>query len=311
MLNTVKQKNKLPLGLLIIGIVFTALFIHFYLPRFIIEMKNPVIVLYNSKYGGTATQPYKEGNNIGKFIRYDSFDGISLEAYLTYAKTDSTKGTVIMLHGIRGSKAYFFNLSNTIAKKGYNAVALDLRAHGFSGGRYSTFGVKEQKDVVALIDYLIKEEGIQNNIGIWGQSLGGAMALQTLAFDERLKFGIIESTFSNFNLITNDYAKQYLGFSISAFTNYQVKRAGKIAGFDPDKANPAEACKKIEQPVLMVHGAKDKRIKIEYGRQNFEQLKSDKKQFYEIPNGNHYNIWQFGGEPYFEKVFKFMEDCVR
>lgn len=305
-----KRKSKILLYLLVLGTAFSAIFVHFYLPRFITEMKNPFIVLYNSKYGGTANQPYKEAENNGKFINYTSFDKTPLQAFLTYAKTDTAKGTILLVHGIRGSKAYFFEQSKTLAEKGYNSVALDLRAHGFSGGTHCTFGVKEKKDIATLIDHLNNDEGINNNIGIWGQSLGGAIALQALAFDERIQFGIIESTFSNFHLITNDYARQYAGFGIPAFTEYQVNRAAKIADFNPKEAYPIEACKHITQPIFMVHGTKDRRIKIEYGKQNFEQLKSNKKQFYEIPDGNHYNVWQIDGDKYFEKVFEFIAECL-
>lgn len=306
-----KGKSKILSYLFVLGLGFSVLFIHFYLPRFITEMKNPFIVLYNSKYSGTTNQPYIENEQNGKFINYTSFDGTRLQAFLTYAKTDTIKGTIILVHGIRSNKAYFYKLSKTAAKNGYNSVALDLRAHGFSKGSHCTFGVKEKKDIASLIDHLNNEEAIKDNIGIWGQSLGGAISIQALSYDKRIQFGIIESTFSNFHTITNDYARHYIGFGIPAFTKYQVNRASKIADFNPNEAYPIEACKQITQPVFMAHGAKDKRIKIEYGKQNFDQLKSTKKQFYEIPDGNHYNIWEVGGNAYFEKVFEFMDDCIR
>lgn len=305
-----KPKIKLLFYTLTTAIALAALLVHFYLPRFITEMKNPLIVLYNAKYAGTKNQPYIESKNNGKFINYTSFDETHLQAFLTYAKTDTAKGTIIMVHGIRGSKAYFYEQSKILAKKGYNTVAIDLRAHGFSGGTHCTFGVKEKRDIAILLDRLNKAESIKDKIGIWGQSLGGAIALQALAYDERIQFGIIESTFSNFHLITNDYARQYMGFGIPAFTNYQIDRAAKIADFNPNEANPIEACQQIEQPVFMAHGANDKRIKIEYGKQNFEQLKSKKNQFYEIPNGNHYNVWQVGGDAYFTKIFEFIDGCA-
>ena len=126
-------------------------------------------------------------------------------------------------------------LSTFLSKNGYNSVALDLRAHGESEGQFCTFGVKEIKDVKALMDYLIKNEDIED-IGIWGQSLGGAVALQALGYDNRIKFGIVESTFTDYKTIVNDYFHLNAGFSFAPFSNYLANRAASIAGFDPSDA---------------------------------------------------------------------------
>jgi len=154
---------------------------------------------------------------------------------------------------------------------------------------------------------VLEDEELHTPIGIWGQSLGGAVALQAMAVEDRIQFGVVESTFSDFKTITNDYFKNYFGFSFQPLTNYLVNRAGKIADFNPDDASPLEYCKQIEQPVLMVHGTKDKRIKIKYGIENFKNLKSSDKKFLEIKDANHASIWETGGDLYFEKVYNFIE----
>lgn len=194
-----------------------------------------------------------------------------------------------------------------LAKKGYNSLALDLRAHGASSGQYCTFGVKEKYDVMAVINHLIEMENINENIGIWGQSLGAAIALQSMAIDDRIKFGIIESTFSEFRITAHDYFKFHLGFEIVPFTDYLIDRAGKISDFNPNDAIPKNYCKKIEQRVLVVHGDQDQRISIKYGRENFENISSKEKQFLTIENAAHLDVWQVGGDAYFLKVLGFIE----
>lgn len=302
----IKKRKKL---IRITTILFISgfLLLHFYIPRFITEIKNPLVEVIRGN-GAKSTGTYVENNQLkGKFLNFKSIDNIELSSYLTYSSSDTTKGTIILLHGIRSNKEHFIELCAKLSKLGFNTVALDLRAHGNSEGTHCTFGVKEKKDISELINVLAKREKITENIGVWGQSLGGAVALQALGSDKRIKFGVIESTFSDFKTITHDYFKTHLGFTFKPLTDYLVYRAGKIAEFDPKEAKPIEYCEKIEQPILIVHGNKDQKIDISYGRDNFNKIQSKQKEFIEVENANHLNVWQTGGNDYFTRVFKFIQ----
>lgn len=301
------QRIKLLKRTILILSILGILFVHFYAPRFITEINNPLIKWVKKVYIKSPKLSFDKHQGNGRYIYFKSFDDINLSAYITYSKLDSVKGTIILLHGIRATKENFIDLSKKLSELGYNSIALDARAHGQSGGKHCTFGVKEKKDIQELISVLEKTEGITKNIGIWGQSLGGAIALQAMGVDLRIKFGIIESTFTDFKKITNDYFKFHLGFNSRPFTNYLVNRAGKIAGFAPDEAMPSKYCRKIEQAIIIVHGNKDRRINIKYGRENFSKISSTDKEFIEIKNANHLNVWEIGGDKYFEKVISFMD----
>lgn len=302
------NNRKILKRLLLILTVSGSLFIHFYVPRFITEIKNPSIEIVKGNYSTTAKPSFENNQLNGKYINFKSFDNIKLSSYLTYSRLDSTKGTIILLHGIRSNKESFIGLSNKLAELGFNSVALDSRAHGDSEGTHCTFGVKEKKDITELISVLVEQENISEDIGVWGQSLGGAIGLQALGSDKRIKFGIIESTFTNLKTITNDYFGYHVGFNIKPLTNYLVYRAGKIADFDPEDADPNRYCEKIEQPILIVHGTEDQRIDIKYGRDNFAKISSKKKQFLEVKSASHLNVWRVGGDQYFEQVMKFIDE---
>ena len=302
----VPSKKRIRLATLLLGLLGLGL-MHFYVPRTITQIKHPIISLFKSEHLKTHKPSYVASAELGKFISFQSFDDLTLNAFLRFAATENAKGTVLLLHGIRSSKEHYAELSEQLAARGYNAVAVDLRAHGQSEGTHCTFGVKEKKDISRLITKLLETEGVNENIGIWGQSLGGAVALQTLAIDKRLRFGIIESTFSRLNSTTHDYSSFHLGFDLKPLTNYLLHRAGKLADFDPREANPVEACRNVTQSILMVHGDKDQRISIAYGLENFEQLASKEKEFLTIEGANHLTVWQTQGEAYFEKAFDFIE----
>jgi esterase/lipase len=161
--------------------------------------------------------------------------------------------------------------------------------------------------IIQVTHVLAHQEKLTENIGVWGQSLGGAIALQVMGSDNRIQFGIIESTFTDFKTITKDYFKYHLGFSFEPLSNYLIYRAGKIAKFNPADASPIKYCENIHQPILIVHGNDDKRINIRYAKANFVKIPSLKKEFLEIKNAGHLNVWQIGGEGYFKKVERFIE----
>ena len=289
-----KKRFKILGVLLFLGI----LFLHFYLPRIITEIRNPL------------TQIDFDEVELPKEVEtkyFTSFDGLKLCYNLRYTNQPITKGTIILLHGIRSRKEQYLELSQYLSLRGYNTVALDLRAHGKSEGTHCTFGVKEKQDISFLIDKL-SSLGIVDEIGIWGQSLGGAITLQATAYDSRIKYAIVESTFTDLKTIVADYMEFNLGFKSKFLNQYLVYRAGKIAGFTPAEASPLLACKNITVPILLVHGNHDKRINIKYGKANFQNINSKHKQFLEIDKATHLNVWKIGGEEYFKQVLTFLEN---
>jgi esterase/lipase len=301
-----KRRTKIIKRTILVLTILGLLLTHFFIPRLITEIRNPVVSLIKRNKNANYEVVSNDNSHFKrKNLVIKSFDGVKLSARLTYSNTDETKGTIILLHGIRSNKNTFLDLSKFLAENGFNSVALDSRAHGESEGQFCTFGVNEKKDIQKVIDYLSEYEDI-NHIGTWGQSLGGAIGLQAMGFDKRIKFGIIESTFSDFKIIVNDYFDLHAGFSFAPFSNYLVNRTGSIAEFDAEEAKPIKYCEYINQPIIMVHGNADERINIKYGKANFSKLKSIHKEFIEMDSANHSNVWQVGGESYFERILVFL-----
>lgn len=245
---------------------------------------------------------------VGRQISVSTYDEIVLSGYFAVARTDSIRGTVILLHGLRSGKERLYPLANFLATEGYQSLALDLRAHGSSTGRFCTFGVKEKHDITSVLDHLEQQNLIAGDLIIWGQSLGAAIGLQTMAIDRRVDIGIFESTFSEFRITAHDYFRFHLGINIPFFSDYLIDRAGVIGDFDPDISNPWLACRNISNPVMMVHGNEDKRIDIAYGLKNYRQLSSRNKKFLVVDGAAHLDVWKTGGVPYFKEVLEFMEE---
>jgi len=233
-------------------------------------------------------------------------NNIKLNGY--WVKTDALtpKSVVIFVHGIGGCKEHFLELAAELSEQGIESVLFDLRAHGESGGEYTTYGYDEKKDVKKIVDY-IKNKAPNVKIGIWGNSLGGAIAIQALEYDNRLEFGIIESTFTSLNQIVYDYKKRYLkGIGVKFLSDYVLKRAGYIGGFNPNEVKPLNSVKQIEQPTLIAHGDSDENISYTYGKQLYDNLATPEKTFVLVKGGGHLNMFEKGGEDYKNKIMNFI-----
>ncbi len=302
--NTLKKWLLRLLKISLFAVISIFLTLHFYGYRIITEIDNP---LMQFMVRGRWESPIPAEDLDGfTYFKVNSTDGLKIAAMISKTKKDTVKGTVILLHGIRSSKESYTSTAKWLNSIGFNAVAVDLRAHGNSEGTHCTFGFFEKYDIVAVVEVL-ENEGF-NNIGIWGRSLGAAVAMQSMGIERRLEFGIIESTFTDMQTISVDYSARYLGTEYPVLTKYLVKRAGSVLDFDPQDASPLKYAQQITQPIIIVHGTADERIDIEYGRQNFKALSSNDKEFLPIENASHTNVWEVGGASYFKKLEAFLRE---
>lgn len=223
----------------------------------------------------------------------------------TPAIHSKTNKTLILLHGISSCKEFFLPVAEKLSGEGINVVLFDLRAHGQSGGEYCTFGYCEKHDVSAVVDWLLARDSTQK-IGVMGHSLGGAIALQALAEDKRLQFGVIESTFHSLEAVVEQYGVNYFGFRSPWLAHHILDRSAIIARFDPYQVKPMESAAHITQPIFMSHGENDERIPWEFGKYNYNAIPSADKQWYLIPNSGHNGLWKAGGKEYEAALMGFL-----
>lgn len=234
-------------------------------------------------------------------------DSIPLKGYWIQPKTENPKGIMILIHGIGGCKEHFLNLAGNLANHGIASIVFDGRAHGESGGKYCTYGFHEKKDIAAIVDE-IKKRNPSLKVGIWGNSLGGAIAIQALEYDKRIEFGIIESTFAELDQIVYDYKKKMLGgFGLRFVSDAALREAGNIANFNPDAVKPINSVKNIQQPILFAHGDQDENIHYTYGEKLYKNTASAEKEFVLVEGAGHFNVGEKGGSEYQKKWLNFIQ----
>jgi len=118
-------------------------------------------------------------------------DGIELKGWLI-PKTGSDK-IIIGLHGYPADKGDILP-TLIFLQKDFNLLLFDFRYLGESSGLYTTIGIKEVNDLLAAVDFA-KERGFQK-IGVWGFSMGGAVALMTVQRTPHINTIVSDSSYA-------------------------------------------------------------------------------------------------------------------
>lgn len=218
----------------------------------------------------------------------------------------ASNGLLVLLHGVLSCKESTLGIASLFSSWGYDCLLFDGRGHGASG-RYCTFGFYEKNDVSRIID-AAEKLGLQDAaIGLWGTSLGGAIALQSMVGDARIRCAIVESTFANLREITDEYEERWSGRKKPLILDTAIRRAVEMANFKIEDVSPENMAPLVTQPVLMIHGTEDQYISIDHGRRVFTKLANPESKWLQIEGGNHHQLIHFGGNEYEVALKSFLE----
>jgi len=182
---------------------------------------------------------------------------------------------VIFVHGIRGCKSggELLISSGMLANAGFNVISFDLRDHGESSiddNRVSG-GQDEWKDVVAVFDWLVEEQGAEpDEIGLFGTSMGAGTVAIAFSLDDRMQSVWLDSGYADMGAIVVEEL-EFRGYP--TFLGSAGIFAGKIsAGQNLVEHYPLEAASEIgDRHMYVVHGNQDERVRLHHGTEMCEE----------------------------------------
>jgi pimeloyl-ACP methyl ester carboxylesterase len=164
---------------------------------------------------------------------------------------------VVLLHGYADAKVGSIAWAPVWHSLGYNILAIDLRAHGESGGCDSTAGFFERHDVDQVLDRLRHSRPEQTReLVLFGLSMGAAVALATAAMRQDLEAVVIDSPFADYRSAVGKHLDR-LGLptgitSKVAIWLAQVNSRADFAAVQPAKLIPGVPC-----PLMMIRGEQE------------------------------------------------------
>jgi hypothetical protein len=184
----------------------------------------------------------------------------------------------------------------------------DSRRHGDSGGFYCTYGFHEKHDLSIVLDYLNSRTDVKiGKIGVFGTSMGAAVALQAAAIDSRIDALVAEASFTDLRTVMVDYQKRITKLPWHFLRNLAMARPQKLAGFKARLVSPIHAVRSVHKPVLFIHGTDDTRIRTEYSRALYENA-NQPKELLLIHKGDHTDLLNVGGSEYEQRIVSFFEE---
>lgn len=206
-----------------------------------------------------------------------SFDGLRLAA--SYYSCGS-KRTVLVFHGYRScAKRDYSCAVKMYLDMGLNVLLVDQRSHGESEGRLITFGVKERRDVVTWIDYVLEHYGKDTQIFLSGLSMGAStvMMAASLPLPENVKGIVADCGFTSPAEIIAKVAKQSFHVNGKAAVAGLNPLCRIIGGFSLYECSTPKILEECDIPILFIHGKSDDFVPCDMTVENFNAARGKKE----------------------------------
>jgi hypothetical protein len=239
-------------------------------------------------------------------VSVQTFDGLALSCWFV-PHHDRAKGTIVFLHGVGDCKVGGVPFARFLHQNGFNVFLYDSRQHGESEGNYCTYGFYEKYDLSAVLSTVESRSDIPvGRIGVFGSSMGAAVAIQGAALDRRISAVVAEGSFASLKTIFVDYQKRIIKLPWHFLRNVALVQSQRMANFKARLVAPIEDIRRVHVPILIVHGIKDSFIKSDYSRQLFDAA-NEPKELYLVEGADHNDVLEVGGSAYEQKVCDFFE----
>ena len=245
---------------------------------------------YNPSGGGAPPQwPYwrtpADADIYYRDLTLTTGDGVHISAWYVPAN-ESGEYTVLLAHGLLGSKAGMLRFVPWLHEAGYNVMLLDFRGHGDSDLRPSSIGPDEVWDIQACLDWLDENGGGERIAGL-GLSLGASALVNTAVQDGRLDALILDSLFADWG--DTDFAQ-----------GYRLPPDWIVPGVpSPEALMPS-----IHVPVFIIHGTADILTHVDHARRLF-QAANDPKELWINDSGHAWSAWTYP-QLYQQEVLDFL-----
>jgi fermentation-respiration switch protein FrsA (DUF1100 family) len=216
----------------------------------------PIVVMaarYSQSYAifqsrGASISPPRHLDIHERFL--DTPDGERLYAW--WLQTGATKKTILYFqaNGTNISQKSF--RLDTFREMGVNALMIDYRGYGKSTGR-----IRQEQHIYTdgqtAWNYLVDEKRIdQNDIVVWGRSLGGAVAVE-IARGKQIAALVLESTFLSLDTVAR---RQCWFLPTTRLLKFHFENGRKL--------------KQVGAPVVIIHSMEDDYIPFNQARKLYQ-----------------------------------------
>ena len=243
-------------------------------------------------------------------VRFRATDGMVLEGWKISG--DPAKPWVILCHGMGSNRADMLDIAAGLNRAGFNLFLFDFRAHGGSGGRVTSFGWLEQRDLEGALAFLGQQPDVPARpYGIYGISMGAAVALGVAARDERLGAVAADSPYTDLGDSLGRHMRLMYPVPKVPF-EWFVRATYRLRfGVWPEQVAPVTAAGALGgRRLLLIQGGEDLRMPVD-GAQAIARSAGRAGELWVIPGAGH--LEGFGMDPagYLTGLTQFFDSNLR
>jgi pimeloyl-ACP methyl ester carboxylesterase len=229
-------------------------------------------------------------------IWIETADGLRLSAWLV-AKPGAP--AIVLLHGYPAEKADMLPLAAALAPR-FTVLLVDLRYFGRSEGRVTTLGFRERDDLRRAVDELARR-GF-DRIGVFGFSLGGAIAITTAADEPRIGAVAAYSPFADLRVLAHElYA--WMGPLRYPFVGLMRLWSRLFLGADVTAFPPVAAAARLSVPVYLIASRDDDQIPFGHAERLRDALRANPRAEYELMERGRHGFMAPDAEQRLEQFF--------
>ncbi len=215
-------------------------------------------------------------------VEIESTDGIPLVGHLIRPEGEPV-GCILLMHGFHGNPYHDFGpILPFYHDRGYLLLIPDERAHGESGGKYITYGIKERWDCLCWCRYLAGRFGTDMPLFLDGISMGAAIVLMasSLPLPENVRGIIADCGYTSPYAIMRHVLKHRLHLPVFPILQMAEVLFRLLAGFGLREYSTLEAMETNPYPVLFVHGLADDFVPSYMTEENYRACRAEKEVMY-------------------------------
>lgn len=248
----------------LIGLVIAAFVVSFALAAVLAEgALHPLLKRRASDTAALAYSIAQAANGTAQQVTIRSSDGIALNGWWLCPRQQNGRA-VMVCHGVADSAYGALGYALLFLRHGYSVLVPESRGHGESRG-YVTYGVLEADDTIRWLGWM-KNHGVNCAFG-FGESLGGAILLQSLARGADFRAVVAESPYTSLEAV----AEERVARVVPGFVARILVKEGLVYVYlryrvNLFRAHPDSAIVQAHVPILLIHGLADNETSPEHSR---------------------------------------------
>ena len=205
-------------------------------------------------------------------------DGVELKGLWLPCKNAS--GSILLLHDYGGAPRDMAPVARWAEKRKLSILAVHERAHGESGGVYSSLGLLEADDAVLWAGKLQELSGETQPIVLYGSGMGGAAVLQLA--DRELPASVVAGVSEGGYPSVKEMIRHVMKFEFRMRVFPMLQFMGLFGQMfwhrSAGKLDARESLKSAKLPLLFAHGSEDRKVPPDMIKEAYEACAGPKKQ---------------------------------